>query len=168
MPVAQWIERQIADLKAGGSNPPGHTTETIAIFVVCRGFETRRRSAERGSRDFAVAKYLWPNPPGHTTETIAIFVVCRGKTILTQKSTPRGCTFGFLTIFSFFKFFFFCFLQHQIWNCPPLQSCLQISIYDYYVVRQKKYRMPDCFPALDGLEATAFGKNSISPSIIIL
>ena len=28
VPVAQWIERQVADLKVGGSSPLGHATDS--------------------------------------------------------------------------------------------------------------------------------------------
>lgn len=53
MPVAQWIERQFAELEVAGSNPARHTRFVIK-FLRCQGFESRRPTGRGGvERDFS-------------------------------------------------------------------------------------------------------------------
>lgn len=63
VPVAQWIERQIADLEVGGSNPPRHTKLTQALVIDFEtSFDSELRTVElqtrRASRDLKVGACL--------------------------------------------------------------------------------------------------------------
>ena len=46
VPIAQWIERQVADLKVGGSSPPGDADNEVRFLP--RNFQRKFYGASRG------------------------------------------------------------------------------------------------------------------------